>query len=143
MARAASRATARSTVRISATGQRLAYASGKEIVQEEVDLEERARPSSGGGIGGNDGFEAELQVSARPENSRIDSSDGRSTAAIERFLQRDLDEGDQAIERLAQSHVLHERLQIGDAVLNCEARLEHMGMALYADVAILGHRRSA
>src|SRR2546421_12798667 len=93
MARAASRATARSTVRISAAGQRLAYASGKEIVQEEVDLEEHALPSSGGGIGGDDGFEAELQGSSPPENFRIDSSHCRATPAIQRVLPRGLGAG--------------------------------------------------
>src|SRR5262245_38543351 len=125
-ARAASRAAARARALISIE-QRLADALREEVVEEEVDLEQDAILASGGTVHRDDSFEPELHIAARPDHARVDRAGG-GPASVQRFLHGDLDERNQPVERFREAHVLHERLQVQQAVLDREPDVQHVGV---------------
>src|SRR4029077_21011800 len=122
---------------------RLAKAGREEGVDEEVHLEQQAGVAAGAVVDRNDGLDCELHVAASPDDARVDRAGVGRRAAVHRLLQIELDERDQLVERLAQAHVLHERLQVRQAVLDGEAELEDVRMLRDRGVAVLVERRFA
>src|SRR6202163_4104547 len=122
---------------------RLADRRWKYVVQEEMDLSEPAHPGSRLMVDAPHRLHPQLQVFSGPDNPRVYGSGGRSAAAIDRRRQRELDHGNQLIERLAQPHILDEGLQVGKAVFDGEAQVEHVWMTLDDDVAVVAERTAA
>src|SRR5712691_7097960 len=99
---------------------RLADAAREKVVEEEMDLREHARRTSGAVVHGYGRLDAELHGSPDPQYPGIDRYDRRTAAAVERLRERDLHQRDHAIEGLGEAHVLYEGLQVSQAVLQRE-----------------------
>src|SRR6266571_271270 len=122
---------------------RLADAAREKVVEEEMDLREHARRTSGAVVHGYGRLDAELHGSPDPQYPGIDRSGGRAAAAVERLRERKLDDGDHAVERFGEADVLHEGLQVGEAVLQREAEPQHVRVPLRRLDAGLVHSRGA
>src|ERR1700681_2239876 len=119
---------------------RLADRRWKYVVQEEMDLRDPAHPGSRLMVDRHHRLQPQLQVFSGPENPRVYGSCGRTAAAIERCRQRELDHGNQLIERFPQPDILDEGLQVRKAVFDGEAPFEHVWMTLHDDVAVVIER---
>src|SRR5262249_5259493 len=108
-----------------------------------VKLRDPAHAAAAAAVDRNLSLDRELEIPARPDDSRVDRSRGAARAAIEPGRQGDLDHRDHAVERLAQPHVFHERLQVDEAVLEREAPLEEVRMLIDAPLAVLVDARAA
>src|SRR5215470_17168683 len=110
--------------------ERAADALGKHVVEVEVKLRDPAYAPAAAIVDRDLGLERELRVTTRPDEPRIDGARRAAGAAIQPRRKRNLHDRDQAVERLLEAHVLHERLQIDEAVLEREAPLQEVGMPL-------------
>src|SRR5437588_1603167 len=108
-----------------------------------MDLSDPAHPGSRLMVDRHHRLQPKLHVSPGPENPRLYGSGGRSAAAIDRRRQRELDHGNELIERFAQSDILDEGLQVRNAVFDGEAQVEHVWMTLHDDVAVVMERTAA
>src|SRR5450631_2781418 len=88
-------------------------------------------------------FESQLNVPPGPEDSWIHGAGGRPSAAVDGRAQCEFDDRNHLIERLAQSNILYERLQIRKAVFDGEAPFDGVRMALDVNVALGGDRSVA
>src|SRR5262250_761403 len=110
--------------------ERPADALGKHVVEIEVELRDPAHAPAAAIVDRDLGLERELRVTARPDEPWIDRARRAAGAAIQARRKRDLHDRDHAVEGLLEAHVLHERLQIDEAVLEREAPLQEVGMPL-------------
>src|SRR5262245_35706860 len=113
-----------------------------DVVEIEVQLPDHSDVLSRPLVDGNLRLDADLHVSAEPDDARVDRSRraARVLRIIERGLHREFHEGNQAVERRAQADVPHEGLKIVEIVLDTEAPLRDRSIrqAVDVDVARIG-----
>src|SRR5262249_37131940 len=101
-------------------------AVGKQVVNEEMHQTEDADVFPAPRVDRNDGFQTELDIFPEPDEPRVDRAGGLATTApIQTRVEGDCDQGNHAVERGAQPHVLDEGLQILQVVLQGEPPAEY------------------
>src|SRR5438105_2007054 len=123
--------------------QRFSDRRRKEIVEKKVQLRDPSDAAARSAVHRNDSFRRNLNITAGPDEARVDRARRPVRTAVERRRKREFDNGNEAIERLAPSGALHVRVQIRNAVLDREAPLQHVRMTLDVDVAFIVDRRGA
>ena len=98
---------------------RLSEELGKQVIQIEVELSDHTDVLSSPGVDRDHGLQAQLDELAGPEDARVDGPGGLpALAPVQGGLEAQLDDGDHPVERRREAEVLHEGLEIGDAVFD-------------------------
>src|SRR6516164_4578114 len=119
----------------------------KDVVQVEVQLRNDSSLAAAARVHGNHRLDPELNRLTRPQNAGADRARRPACSTVERRREIELDDGGHAVERRSPAHVLHERLKIGNAVLQREAPDEVVripvgdGVAFVVDAGHGGARR--
>src|SRR5438445_546172 len=104
---------------------------GKQVVNEQMYQAEDTDVFPAPRVDRDGGFQAELEVFPEPDEPRIDRPGSlAATATIQTGFERQLDQGDHAIERGAQPYILDEGLQVLQVVLQGEPPAERDRVAL-------------
>ena len=117
--------------------------SHRAVCALHPELRDPADMAAASAVHRNDGFCGQLHVTTRPGQARVDRSRRPVTAAVERRRERELDDGDQLIERPAPTDALHVRVQVRNAVLDRKTPLQRVRMTFDVDVAFIVDGRRA
>src|ERR1700685_2873278 len=96
----------------------------EDIVDEDLDRNDRADVGAGVRIDRDYGFGPDLAVWALPENTGVDRAGGGFTRPIERCRVGKLNERDHVAQRFRQADVFHMLLEVREAVLEGKAPLQ-------------------
>src|SRR5579875_671823 len=106
--------------------QRRAESVRREVIEVKIEAEHHADRVAGALVHRHQQFDAPLEVMAQPDHPGRDVAGGLAMAtAIEAGLHWQFDDRDHVVEGRLDACVLHEVLQIRDAVLQRQAPVQH------------------